>query len=671
MRTWFLATLVVGTAAAGWSLSVGAPGDEPSAAAPGPAPAADGAALYDRFCLACHGIAGDGRGPAAPWLWPRPRAFTTGELKWRSTASGKPATDDDIAAAIRFGVPGTSMHGFGPALDAAQVQALVEVVKGFAPGAYAAAAEPLAIAPGAPVTGGLLARGKEAFQQFGCVQCHGESLKGDGPSAATLQDTRGLPSPPYDLTAEPLRRPRPDAGTARDRGAAAIYASLLTGLSGTPMPSYASLPAADLWAIAVYVDSVRFRGQPTGDRTTVHPLAARLDRTRTGYYPGHGDADATAVWGTTIAAQGPPPAGLAPAQTSPSAMQCARCHMKQVREWRGSLHAEAASPGLIAQLIQNEQKFAWVESCQRCHAPLAEQQPYVRAAHGGGPESERDYAENPLFDPGLRHEGINCASCHVRSWHRFGPPLAAESKLLSLATYPRTESAFYQRSDFCMGCHQLQPRGALAGKPLLNTYREWLEGPYMARGVQCQHCHMPNREHTFKGVHDPDTFRQGIAVEAITGRSVRTGAVSVRARITNAGAGHYLPTTPTPAAWISIELVDGNGKPIKGARSEQRIGRLLKSGAGGWKELEDTRIPPGESLELAGAWKDGRVANATHARVVVRVHPDDYYEGLYESRLRQKKLAAEVRAMFETALKKARASHYVAYDQLYPISPRP
>jgi hypothetical protein len=524
----------------------------------------------------------------------------------------------------------------------------------------------MAIEPGPPPTPALIARGAEAFGQFGCVQCHGKSLRGDGPSAATLQDAHGVAAPPYDLTTEPLRRPRPHAGTARDDGTLAIYTSLITGLSGTPMPSYASLPAADLWAIAAYVDSNRFRGAYPANRTTVHPLAAKLDRTRTGYYPGHGDPDAAAVWGGTIAAQGPPPPGLAPAQTSPSALQCARCHMKQVREWRGSLHAEAASPGLMAQLVNQEHKFAWVEGCQRCHAPLAEQQPYVRAAHGGGAESKRDYIRNPLFDEGLRHEGINCASCHVRKWQRFGPPLHRESNLLSLANYPRTESALYERSDFCLGCHQLQPRGALENKPLLNTYREWLEGPYMPRGIQCQHCHMPNREHTFKGIHDPDTFRQGIKVEAITARSAASGAVSVRARITNVGAGHYLPTTPTPAAWISIELVDASGTRIKGAYSDKRIGRALQSGADGWKELEDTRIPPGESLELAGAWKRGRVGAATHARVTVRVHPDDYYEGLYKGRLRQK-LPADVRASFELALKRAQGSYYVAFDETFPI----
>ena len=137
------------------------------------------------------------------------------------------------------------------------------------------------------------------------------------------------------------------------------------------------------------------------------------------------------------------------------------------------------------------------------------------------------------------------------------------------------------------------------GKPLLNTYKEWLESPYMARGIQCQHCHMPERAHTWKGVHDPDTFRQGIRVEAIAARG-KTGVVSVRARLWNQGAGHMLPTTSTPAAWLDVALVDRKGVTIRGATASMRIGRDLQSKDGEWVEVEDTRVPPGEHVELAG-----------------------------------------------------------------------
>lgn len=664
MRKMYALIAVAGTSLAAWGL---AGADEPApAATPPSAPAhtTDGAALYDRLCLACHGEEGDGRGPGAPWLWPRPRDFTTGDIKWRSTDSGRPATDADLALAITRGVPGTSMHGFGATLTRAQVDALVAMVKRFAPETYAAPAEVLPLSPPPPIDAALVAAGKKKFTEYGCIQCHGATLVGDGPSAATLQDPAGLPAPPYDLTRLPLRRPR----AAGESGAAAIYKSLVTGLSGTSMPSFKALPADELWALAAYVDSVRASDQVRVDRTDTHPIARELDAkgrlTSTGYWPGHGSDDEVAIWGTVTRLQGPPPAGLAPAQASLSSQQCARCHNKQVREWRGSLHAGAASPGLMAQLVRQSANHGWVESCQRCHNPLAEQLPMIRPAHAGGADSDQRYKPNPFYDPELRHEGITCAACHVREWQRNGPPLSPGSGLLDIPAYPARVVPIYERADFCLPCHQLTPRSAVAGKPLLNTYREWLEGPYMPRGIQCQHCHMPNREHTFKGIHDPDTFRQGVSLSSIAGRAA-SGTVSVRARLRNVGAGHYLPTTPTPAAWMSVELVDESGAAIRGARKELRIGRHLTS-KGGWKELEDTRIPPGESIELAAAWKNGRVAQATHARVIVRVHPDDFYEGLYESRLR-KDLSADVRATFQEALRRARASHYVALERLVPI----
>lgn len=679
MRRFIAGTALLAAGLTGWHVSAQATGQATGQNRPpqstAPAAPIGGAGLYDRFCLACHGTQGDGRGPATPWLWPRPRDFTRGEYKWRTTPSGAPPTDGDLAAAIRHGVPGTSMHAFGDTLDEHQVSDLVAHIKGFAPHAFARTTAPVAVGTPPEVTPDLVERGQALFTQLGCVACHGPEGKGDGPAAASLRTTDDLPAPPYDLTALPLRRPRAPEASALT----SIYSSIVTGLSGTPMPAYGgATPAADLWAVAAYVDAIRHRPASAGlaatrthDPTDVHPIAVQLDRQQNlapgGYWPGRGTAEEAAVFGSTLALQGKPPATLAPAQASLDANQCARCHAVQFREWRGSIHAAAASPGLLGQLDQLAGHGATVESCQRCHAPLAEQLPVLRPGHRGGDDASRRYTANAHFDESLRQQGINCAGCHVRGWQRLGPPRLPGSGLLALPGYPAAEAAIYERADMCLGCHQLPPRNAIAGKPLLNTYREWLEGPYMRRGVQCQHCHMPNREHSWKGVHDPETFRQGIAVEAIAGRSPDTGTVSVRARVTNVGAGHYLPTTSTPAAWLGIELVDRQGRPIAGAHAEKRIGRHMEFDKA-WVEVEDTRIPPGEHLELAAAWKDGAVDRAVAARIVVRVVPDDYYEGLYRRRLRQK-LPPAVRAQLAEALRRAESSHYVAFEEQVPIGP--
>jgi hypothetical protein len=321
---------------------------------------------------------------------------------------------------------------------------------------------------------------------------------------------------------------------------------------------------------------------------------------------------------------------LAPAQASLRARQCGRCHAKQVREWEPSLHGRAASPGLLA---QTEYGMAADEraGCLRCHAPLAEQ----------------------AGDAVLRGDGVSCAGCHVRGWVRRGPPAVAPS-LLALPGYPVATVGLYERADFCLPCHQLPPRTAVAGRPLLNTYREWLDGPYLPRGVQCQHCHMANREHAVLGIHDPATFRQGIELGAHAHR--RGGAVTVEATLRNVGAGHDLPTTTTPVVWLSIAVVDARGRPSAGAAERHRIGRDVWFD-GAWHERADTRIPPGETATFVRAWPG--TAEAVAARITVEVAPDEFYERFYAEKLRGT-LAPAQRALYEQAAARARGSHYVA-----------
>jgi cytochrome c len=590
-----------------------------------------GWSLYDRYCLACHGDDGDGGGPAAPWLDPRPRDFQHGAWKWRTTASGVAPTREDIATTIHAGVPG-AMPAFGDVLAPEQLDQLVDVVQAYSPGT------PFARTPSrhaALAASGDATRGAQLWSSRGCARCHGDKGAGDGPAAATLTDAAGEKLPPYDLTRVLLRRPR-----ASDGDRQAIADSITYGLDGTAMPGSPKLAPDALADLVAYVDSIRAHGDAPQNAWPIPTRAVEADRARFpkvegGDWPGRGSTDDAYLFGKPIAPQGPAPATLAPAEASLSELQCARCHAKQAREWSGTIHAQATAPGVVAQLPS--MTAAQAGACQRCHAPLAEQQ----------------------TDTALRAQGVTCAGCHVRSWTRRGPPRVA-SNLLPLPDYPLREQAIFERGDFCVGCHQLPARDAVDGRPLLDTYREWLLGPYMRRGVQCQHCHMPNREHTWKGVHDPDTFRQGIRVEAIAART-HDGAVSVRARVWNQGAGHFLPTTPTPAAWLRVELIDKSGAPIAGATSEKRIGRAIAFVNGAWQVREDTRIPPGENVELAGAWIDGRTADAAAARVTIEVHPDDYYEGFYRTKLAGK-LTDDERAQYQAALARATASHYVAYS---------
>lgn len=627
--------------------------------------------LYDRFCLACHGVRGDGAGPATPWLDPPPRDFTAGWFKWGGTGDAQAPAPSAIAEVIRWGAPGTAMHGFGASLDDAQIDQLVEVVRAFA-GHAPDGLDPLARGRyGVKIFLGAekraqLERGKALYGTLGCPQCHGPAGRGDGPSAAGLKNAAGADNPPYDLTASPVRRPRED-DSLQEREAA-ILDAIAHGVGGTAMPGFhGSAPLDDLMAVAAYIAAIGpavpasaagpFPGGPLGltpgDIGDLSPASIARDRTGRLATAGHrvshaGDPDGVIFGGDVPLQSGPDaqlPAALGPVQAWLSSRQCGRCHAKQVREWTGSVHAAASSPGLIGQIIRFKDP-AEVRSCLRCHAPLAEQQ------------------ETADKDAALQAEGLTCAACHVRGGVRHGPAVRAPS-LLALPGYPLQELAVYERADFCIGCHQLPPRLAVAGRPLLDTYREWLLGPYMKRGIQCQHCHMPNREHTWKGVHDPETFRQGFDIAA-SARRLDGGIVSVRARMTNVGAGHYLPTTPTPAAWLELELLDQAGAVIPGTAASKRIGRELRFARGRFEEVEDTRIPPGQSLSLDKGWRGGRIGEATHLRVRVRVKPDDYYEGLYRRRLRAR-LDGVVRGLFDQALARAVGSEYVAYEEVFKV----
>ncbi|MDB4957440.1 MAG: hypothetical protein JWO36_5009, partial [Myxococcales bacterium] len=611
-----------------------------------PAETLPGWGLYDRLCVACHGTDGDGRGPAAPYTWGRPRAFVRGTYLWRSTSFLQPPTDDDLRTTIGFGAPGSSMPGFGDVLAPAEIDQLIAIVKAFSPDTFAVPPSKLApqgfsrakearprsaagshdllpsVVPLGPPPPRDPVRGAKLFGQW-CAACHGTGA-GDGPSAFALAIK------PYPLVSVPLRRPR--ASEDRDVVRAAAAHSIATGLAGTPMGGFSGkLPDDDLWALADRVLEINARARD--QRGVIDPEAIALDRASpiaAGTWPGAGELS---PFGGAIEPQGPPPPSLAPAQASLDAQQCARCHVKQVREWEPSVHRGAGSPGFLAQTIAmpTPQRAA----CLRCHAPLPEQ-----AADGV--------------------QGVSCAGCHVRAWTRLGPPKLATS-LLPIPAYPLVTLASYERSDFCLPCHQSPPRTAAAGKPLLDTYREWLESPYMRRGMQCQHCHMANREHAMLGIHDPQTLRQGIELAASAHR--KDGTVTVLASLRNIGAGHALPTTATPVVILRIELYDARGRAIEGARSELRIGRDLD----GDLERSDTRIMPGEQATLARAWTAGRVSEAVTAKITVEVHPDAAFEQPYAKALAGPLPQAQ-RALYEQALAKGRASHYLAEQREVTIA---
>jgi mono/diheme cytochrome c family protein len=94
-----------------------------------------------------------------------------------------------------------------------------------------------------------LTRGKQLYTDAECLACHGERGRGDGPSAPTLKDNQDLPIAATDLT-------RPERFKTGSRPED-VYRTLMTGLAGTPMPSYGdSLEPDQAWDLAYYVLSL-------------------------------------------------------------------------------------------------------------------------------------------------------------------------------------------------------------------------------------------------------------------------------------------------------------------------------------------------------------------------------------------------------------------------------
>jgi len=224
-----------------------------------------GRAIYERYCAGCHGVAGDGAGPAAPMLLTKPRDFTKGVFKFRSTAAGTLPTDADLFRTITRGVNRTSMPEW-ELLPERERWALVAVVKTFFPAwAGQGAGTPIAI-PGAPAdleSPERIARGRVVFEALECNTCHGAEGRGDGPSAATLApDAWGNPQKPFNFTKGKLK----SGGSPED-----VYRTFMTGLNGTAMPSYYDIFAepdgeyikpGDAWNLVAYVRSLRAKGAP-------------------------------------------------------------------------------------------------------------------------------------------------------------------------------------------------------------------------------------------------------------------------------------------------------------------------------------------------------------------------------------------------------------------------
>ncbi|MDX1412101.1 MAG: c-type cytochrome, partial [Nitrospirales bacterium] len=208
---------------------------------------AKGKSLYQEHCANCHGIRGDGKGPLAADLSTKPQNFTKGEYKFRSTMSGELPIDEDLFRTISVGIPGTAMESYQD-LSKPDRMALVEYLKTLSPRFLKSPqGTPIIFPEARPLTPESVTHGRQLYNEMQCAACHGPNGEGDGELAKELTDTDGNPIQPADLTRKRLKS---------GDGPKALYRTIMTGLDGTPMPSYGySLDPEEGWDLALYIFS--------------------------------------------------------------------------------------------------------------------------------------------------------------------------------------------------------------------------------------------------------------------------------------------------------------------------------------------------------------------------------------------------------------------------------
>jgi hypothetical protein len=311
-----------------------------------------------------------------------------------------------------------------------------------------------------------------------------------------------------------------------------------------------------------------------------------------------------------------PAVALAQQPQSPSSAEyCGDCHRAIQEGWKQSAHAAA----MESRLFQDALKMTDADFgsparkvCLGCHSPIAVQL--------------GDFA----LIRKVSWEGVTCDYCHsIREVTNSGTNFKARVEFSDVKSGPYKEvespahrvvySEVHTTSLACASCHEY--RNPL-GFPVLTTYTEWKASPYAQEGRQCQSCHMFTVEGKVVDPRVKEIAQKSINLHQMPGsrsveqlnRAIRTqlsavhegDKLKVNVSLTNAGAGHYVPTG-SPLRQLILEL---RVEPYGGARPyrEERVYRRSvvdqKNSAlqrehlcflRGAKAVKDTRIAPRET----------------------------------------------------------------------------
>lgn len=261
--------------------------------------------LYKFRCEVCHGEEGKGDGVASDRLYPRPRDFSLGLFKYKTSPGTLPPRDEDLIKTIRNGLKGTGMPGWKSLMTDEQIASLIPVIKSFDTSAtwspedadddkfdddghytgtdFTKVTEVEPLEGQVPYTPESIKKGKAAFKKA-CAECHGDAGRGNIISGKKLEDDWGYRIWPRDQTAPWTWRAtdvEPSANKtaeqARDETIKNIYTRLSIGIIGTPMPAHRAVDEGnkdpvsleDRWNIANYVYAFRDKAAPPPGETSV------------------------------------------------------------------------------------------------------------------------------------------------------------------------------------------------------------------------------------------------------------------------------------------------------------------------------------------------------------------------------------------------------------------
>jgi hypothetical protein len=277
---------------------------------------------------------------------------------------------------------------------------------------------------------------------------------------------------------------------------------------------------------------------------------------------------------------------------------CGGCHEKKFKDWEGAMHSVAFTDPFYwkeAEMAGEEAGEKVRNFCHSCHSPVGILRKEI-------PEKADEASE-------IAKKGIFCDFCHTVKGRKgignasYDPdPGRVKRGPLKDAESPFHETAYselHTKGEFCGMCHDVTH--PVNGLPIERTYTEWREGPYAKEGIQCQDCHMtpgPGPSKPEKGivatygslrenVHHHlavggntlmtkylelngayakavERLRYAAKIEIQNPGKLKKDVNEIKVRVTNKGAGHYLPTglTEIREMWIYLEIKDAKGKEI-------------------------------------------------------------------------------------------------------------